>query len=267
MSIYCNYCHHYWKQKKEYDKHISCCNYFYHLRRNPRPEMDENGVKIPTHKELFRFVQELSMKCERLEKEVVRLKTNMNVKQKKVITEWLNQKEHQPKYTFEEWSKLATITENALQIVFKRDLTEGIRHVIQEFMIENRATPAKPVRSFLQKPGVIYIYSKGEWTSHPTEEAKWKIMTNEEFDNFMVMISQMFIRSFIVWQRTHLVSTEEDETNTATDAMNEKKREEEMNYLIKINGGMKSSSEKRNSELKKWFVSYIEENIQSVEYV
>lgn len=260
MSIYCNYCHHHWKLKKEYDKHISCCNYFYNLRRNPRPEMDENGVKIPSHKELFRYVQELSLKCERLEKEVIRLKANMNTKQKKMITDWLNQPQHIPKFTFEEWSKTMLIGESALQIVFKRDLTEGIRHVIQELLHENKTNPAKPIRAFSQKPGFIYIYSKGEWCSSPTEEAKWKIMSNEELDNFIVMISQMFLRCFIIWQRSN------SDTNTDNDS-NEVKKEQEMNYLIKINGGMRSSTEKRNMEIKKWLMTYIEENIQSVEYV
>lgn len=261
MSIYCNFCHHHWKLKKEYDKHISCCNYFYNLRRNPRPEMDENGVKIPSHKELFRYVQELSLKCERLEKEVYRLKANMNTKQKKMITDWLNQPQHIPKFTFEEWSKTMNLQESALQIVFKRDLTEGIRHVIRELLDDNRDNSAKPIRAFSQKAGFIYIYSRGEWSSSPTEEAKWKIMTNEELDNFIIMISQMFLRCFIVWQRSHM---ESDDSNTE---VNEKKKEEEMNYLIKINGGMRSSTEKRNMEIKKWLIAYIEENIQAVEYV
>lgn len=260
MSTYCNYCHRHWKLKKDYDKHISCCIYFYNLRRNPRQEMDENGVKIPTHKELFRFVQELSLKCERLEKEVVRLKANMNTKQKKMITDWLNQEQHIPKFTFEEWSKTMDIGEHALQIVFKRDLTEGIKYVIRELLDKNKTNHAKPIRSFTQKLGFIYIYSKGEWSSSPTEEAKWKIMSNEELDNFIIMISQMFLRSFIMWQRTNSTTDEDNESN-------EKKKEEEMNYLIKINGGMRSSTEKRNTEIKKWLSTAIEENIQSVEYV
>lgn len=262
MSTYCNYCHRHWKLKKDYDKHISCCIYFYNLRRNPRQEMDENGVKIPTHKELFRFVQELSLKCERLEKEVVRLKANMNTKQKKMITDWLNQPQHMPKFTFEEWSKSIVIEDKALQIVFKRDLTEGIKYVIRGLLDENETNHAKPIRSFTQKPGLIYIYSKGEWSSSsPTEEAKWKIMSNEELDNCIIMISQMFLRAFIMWQRNTTPVTDDDSE------VSEKKKEEEMNYLIKINGGMRSSTEKRNQEIKKWLSTAIEENIQSVEYV
>ena len=47
---YCQYCHNHWKYKKEYEKHLACCAYFYHLRRNPRPEMMIMDVQSPHKK-------------------------------------------------------------------------------------------------------------------------------------------------------------------------------------------------------------------------
>ncbi|MFZ4478247.1 MAG: hypothetical protein ACOYPR_23845 [Saprospiraceae bacterium] len=71
--------------------------------------MDDYGSKMPTYKELFRFVQELSLKCERLEREVARLKTTVSVRQKKVIVECLNQSQNIPSYTFCDWWKNITL--------------------------------------------------------------------------------------------------------------------------------------------------------------
>lgn len=255
MSIYCKYCNHHWKVKKEYDKHISCCQYFYHLRRNPESKMDDNGIKLPSHKELFRFVQELSLKCERLEKEMTKLKNNMNTKQKRVISEWLNQSIHIPCITFEEWAKNIAVGESQLKIVFKRDLTEGIKDSIAHHMKSKMQNA--PLRAFTQKQNAFYIYTRGIWSNgEQTEEPKWKMMTPYEFENFIIMLSQAFLREFIKWQKINVDENEE----------NEKKKEEEMMYLIKINGGLRSSSDKRIGDLKKWLFTKIEENIQQIEY-
>lgn len=255
MSIYCKYCSHHWKVKKEYDKHLGCCEYFYNLRRNPAPQMDDNGTKIPSHKDLFRYVQELSMKCEKMEKEIIKLKNNMNTKQKRVISEWLNQSIHIPTITFEEWAKNIIVSESQLKIVFKKDLADGIKDAISYHLKLNKTEI--PIRAFIQKPNTFYIYTKGIWSNgEQTEEPKWKIMTAYEFENFSIMLSQLFLREFIKWQKENIDENED----------NEKKKDEEMMYLIKINGGLRSSADKRLTELKKWFYGKIEENIQEIEY-
>ena len=154
-DAYCKYCNHTWKHKKEYEKHIACCEYFYHYRRNPVKEMDDYGNKLPTHQELFRFVQELSLKCSRLEQDVDRLKRNASVRNKKVIADCLNHPDEIPECTFTEWWKRITLgiryipteyetTEMAshwstienpfLFRVFRRDLVDGIKYLMTHYL-------------------------------------------------------------------------------------------------------------------------------------
>lgn len=257
---YCQYCHNHWKYKKEYEKHLACCAYFYHLRRNPKPEMDDYGCTLPTQKELFRFVQELSLKCERLEKEVGRLRNTVGIRQKKVITDCLNRPGQTPPCEFAEWwrklslqlpiepttvegddmdAHWSLINNVFLFRVFKRDLVEGIKSVLQRFVDVQLSGGTIPVRCFIQKPGVFYIYCGGIW----------RHMTNDDFETMIDYISQLFVREFLVWQRENAESTDEDE----------RRCEEQMIYMMRVNS-MRPSKEKGMIEIRKWLFSKLEEN-------
>jgi hypothetical protein len=257
---YCQYCHNHWKYKKEYEKHLACCAYFYHLRRNPKTEMDDYGCPLPTQKEMFRFIQELSLKCDRLEKEVGRLKNTVGVRQKKVIADCLNRPEQTPPDDFAGWWRKLTLqlqveatqTEGAemdahwsllnnvfLFRVFKQDLVDGIKTVLTKFMEIESVNGKLPVRCFIQKPGVFYIYSGGTW----------KHMTNADFETMIDYISQLFVREFLAWQRENTDAIDEDE----------RRCEEQMIYMMRVNS-MRPSKEKGMLELRKWLFSKLEEN-------
>jgi len=47
--------------------------------------MDDHGIKLPTVKELYRLVQDLSYRLDRSEKKVAKLEAQWNTRQKKVI--------------------------------------------------------------------------------------------------------------------------------------------------------------------------------------
>jgi len=258
---YCQYCHNHWKYKKEYEKHLACCAYFYHLRRNPKPEMDDYGCPLPTQKEMFRFIQELSLKCERLEKEVVRLKKNVGIRQKKVIVECLNRPEQTPQVEFSEWwrklslqlpteptpeegtdmdAHWSLINNVFLFRVFKRDLVEGIKSILQRFIEVQMTEGAIPVRCFVQKPGVFYIYGG----------SIWRQMNDHDFETMIDYISQLFVREFLTWQRENAdVDYEEDE----------RRCEEQIRYMMRVNR-MQPSKEKGMTEIRKWLFSKLEEN-------
>lgn len=276
-DIYCKYCNHTWKYKKDFEKHVACCEYFYHYRRNPEKEMDDYGGKLPTQKELFRFVQELSLKCSRLEQEVDRLKRNVSVRHKKVITDCLNHPDQLPDATFIQWWKRMTLSspcplsgaemvemtdhwssiENPFLFrVFRRDLTEGIKHLIQHSVGEVRRRLMKlPIRCFAQKPNVFYIYGPtpdvllSKIDVETSEKNAWRIMTATDFETLIDGLSQLFVREFLVWQRD----------NMDTIGENEARKEEQMTYMMRVNG-LRPSKERGMTEIRKWLFSTLEEN-------
>jgi hypothetical protein len=279
-NLYCKYCLHNWKHKKEYEKHLACCEFFYHFRRNPHTEMDDYGNKLPSHKELFRFVQELSLKCERLEKEVVRLKQNANMRQKKIIVECLNHSSAIPKWAFCEWWKTLTLNipitmnereETAMTAhwseisnpylfrVFNMGLVEGVKYILGRFIERAReAQQVIPIRCFTQKANTFYIYC-GELVGEPLTAKKgkpvseWKVMTNADLEMMIDYISQIYLREFLSWLNinTHLIGVDE------------RRGEEQVTYMMRVNS-MRPSKEKGMVEVRKWLFTTLEENAQKI---
>jgi len=277
-DIFCKYCHHQWKHKKDYEKHLACCEYFYQLRRSPQREMDDYGNKLPSQKELFRFVQELSLKCERLEREVARLKTNVSVRQKKVIVECLNHSSAVPPMTFCEWWKKITllipvivseregksmdehwslIDNPFLFRVFQQGLVEGIKYVLDCYIRAEKSKHILPIRCFTQKPNAFYVYCGNDDTTPDKKGGKslssWKLMTNSELETMTDYLSQLFVREFLVWQKD----------NTAEIGGDERRGEEQITYMMRVNS-MRPSKEKGIAEVRKWLFTTLEENAQTI---
>lgn len=285
-DIHCKYCHKSWKHIKDYEKHLACCEYFYQFRRKPQTEMDDYGCKLPTQKELFRFVQELSLKCERLEREVARLKTTVSVRQKKVIVECLNQTHNIPSYTFCNWWKTITlqlpvslnskeenemrshwsvITNAFLYRVFNMGLVEGVKYVLGKFIeTEKQKRKVLPIRCFTQKPNMFYIYcgsndevdvesiTKDVFKTGNSKNM-WNPMSNADLEKMVDYMSQLFVREFLSWQRQNINEIEQDE----------RRGEEQITYMMRVNS-MRPSKEKGMVEVRKWLFATLEENAQSI---
>lgn len=269
---YCKYCNHNWKLKKEYEKHIACCEYFYHYRRNPVKEMDDYGNKLPSQQELFRFVQELSLKCARLEQDVNRLKRNVSVRHKKVITDCLNHPDEIPECTFTEWWKRISlhdlqnpyisteyeksemsnhwsVIENPFLFrVFRRDLVDGIKYLMTHHLSVVSDKPT--IRCFTQKINVFYVYDiLPNNDKSKDNQPMWRTMSSNDFETMIDGISQLFVREFLVWQR---------DNRDSIDA-NEARKDEQMTYMMRVNG-MRPSKERGMADIRKWLFSTLEKN-------
>jgi regulator of replication initiation timing len=216
--------------------------------------MDEHGVRIPSQRELFKYVQELSLRLDRTEKELSKLKSTVGMKQKKEIITWLNQPNQLPTNTFEEWFKEIGVDESHVLCVGERDLTIGMQTCIQEFLAKCDRK-RMPIRTFTQKTGVFYIYTRDQGQ----EEPRWRIMCNDKIDMMLLHLSQQLLREFLKWQKTQAARENESERDP----------DREILFMMKING-TRTSAEKRIQDIRKWLFPKIEENLRVVmecEYV
>lgn len=300
-DIHCKYCHKSWKYIKDYEKHLACCEYFYQFRRKPHSEMDDYGSKMPTYKELFRFVQELSLKCERLEREVTRLKTTVSVRQKKVIVECLNQANNIPSYTFCNWwkditlqlpvslntkedaemrSHWSTITNPFLFRVFNMGLLEGVKYLLGKFIESDRQKRRLlPIRCFTQKPNMFYIYCGSAVDDADNNKPELLQSTYETPD----VVSSRIPQSSKDSQQSWTTMTNADlellvdymsqlfvrefllwqRQNTSEIEQDERRGEEQITYMMRVNS-MRPSKEKGIAELRKWLFVTLEENAQNI---
>ena len=259
---YCKFCHRFWKSIKEYDRHSSYCEYDYNWRRNPQPEMDENGIRIPSMREMFRYVKDLSYRLEKTEKEVVRLRNLLNTKQKRAILEWLNQPRQTPPTTFEAWWHDIKAQESDVLIVVNRDLTEGIMSCLIPHIKGLSRIQSPPIRCFTQKLNTFYVYSftnaepNAEEDKDAAAEPKWRIMNNEQMEKMIMHISKSLLREFIIWW-------ENSQSVFRASEGDERAMDKKFQMMQKMNG-FGISQEKRLIEIKTRLFSEREENLRVV---
>lgn len=249
-TIYCKYCHHNWKPGIEYDKHIRCCEYFYQQRRNPpQTEMTESGVPIPNMRQLYRYVQDLTYRLEKTEKELKKLKGEMNSRKKIEVLCWLNQPEQTPQITFEEWVRSIKATESDMLKCLDGNLTDGILSCLYS-ATKSRGTANLPIRCFSQKPGTFYVYSCVSVSQGKGNDAEWNKMTCEQSLKLANHISTSIRREFRIWNTVQFASQEYDQN--FMDKMPK--------YVKKLN----SDVEKRLPDIKKTLFEKLEENLRVV---
>lgn len=245
-TIYCKYCHHNWKPGIEYDKHIRCCEYFYQQRRTPpQTEMTESGIPVPNMRQLYRYVQDLTYRLERTEKELKKLKTEMSSRKKIEVLGWLNQPSQTPQTTFEEWMRGIKATELDMLKCLDGNLTDGILSCLY-FAVKSRGN--LPIRCFSQKPGVFYVYSSS--SQGQGNDAEWQKITCDQFLKMANHISTSIRREFRIWNTVQFASKEYDQN--FMDKMPK--------YVKKLN----SDLEKRLPDIKKALFEKLEENLRVV---
>lgn len=247
-TIYCKYCHHHWKLGIEYDKHIRCCEYFYQQRRNPpQSEMTESGIPIPNMRQLYRYVQDLTYRLERTEKELKKLKSEMNSRKKMEVLLWLNQPSQTPQTTFEDWMRGIKATESDMLKCLDGNLTDGILSCLYS-AVKSRGGTAIPIRCFSQKPGIFYIYSNANKGTDP----EWQKITGEQFLKLANHISASIKREFRIWNTAQLCGANQEYDQSFMDKMPK--------YIKRLNGDV----EKRLPDIKKSLFEKLEENIRVV---
>jgi hypothetical protein len=198
-AIYCKYCHHHWKTNTEYDKHIRCCEYFYQQRRTPsQPQMTETGTPIPNIRQLYKYIQDLSYRLEKTEKELRNLKNVVNSRRRLEVLECLNQPEQIPTFTFEKWVSSINATEIDMLNVLNGDIVDGILSCIYSAIETYGDQNILPMRCFSQKPGTFYVFSK-KTTSDTSDICAWQTMTNEHIIRLLNHIAKSLRAEFRVW--------------------------------------------------------------------
>ena len=250
-SYKCIYCSRNYKLKSNYQKHLTGCELFYQSQLKHPDEFTNSIESVPDIRQLYVYIRELASKCASLEQEVVQLKQHVHIKQKKQILSWLNTHRINGLNTsFIEWIRenIRNISYEKLEIVFANDLTEGIFHILESIL---KPMKLRPICAFTQKSNYLYICDRD--SDHKME---WRAMTTDDMEKMVFHISQQFLIAFVKWQRE----------NFERISASEKLKDEELSYMIKING-TKISMEKRCTDIKKRLYTLLEENLDLIEFI
>ena len=233
MDYICEYCSKRYVRKGPYQHHILICK----LSKKDSKEYNENlerttMQKIPSQKELYKIVIDLNNKYERLEREYHELKRYVNNKRRQIdIIEWLNQNCHL-EMSFSDVFMNIELDKNDLLKVFELDYVKGVCDIIVSFMetVKQRfQTGEVPLRAFVQKEGVLYIYDClvgvgiddcliDDGIGHECDDSgddgyKWQVLTSEMLSRFVRCIDYQLMRLFREWHTETERGMNEDRFN------------------------------------------------------
>ena len=248
---YCGYCDRHFKFKDLYDQHMVTCDFF-HKKKKARDREVDCIEKLPSQQEMYKLVQHIAVQCNKLQKEVEKLKANSSISCKKAVLETLNSPlSRPPLQTYQEWIKSFSISTYYLERVFKENITEGIKLVLSD-RIKKETKENIPIRSFKQKPTNLYIYSQASPDSE-LDRPYWRLMSVDDYDRMINLLLHQFIVEFTNWQ----------DDNCEVLESSEKEKDKNIMYMMKIHN-IKTNEEKQKLEIRKWIYSNFENDLNIV---
>lgn len=251
LKYKCSFCMNSYNIKENYSRHVVTCELLYNMRTSTADEFNEMVEQVPDNKVMFYLLKQTLLKCEKLEKDVSSLRTQLNNKQKKQITEYLDSISKPVLY--EDWYPTLKIERQQLYSVFEGSLVDGFKEILCKKIKEEI-----PIMGFTNKPNVLYVYKIDNVSQENGDSSvpKWSIMTNDDLSKLLHHLNRELIKEFLQWQR------ENDDKILS----NEKMQNMEVEYMMKING-TKCSFEKVCRDIKKWIFDEIQRTIVSYDVV
>lgn len=203
INIYnCKYCNRSYKLKPNYDKHYLLCDTLNKSTLNKgilnKGTLNNNNNKdVPSLRDMFTLILELTAKNSQLEQKVEELSKWAESKKKKLnVIDWLNEK-YTKNIKYTEWLAGIKITRTHLESVFKSDMVIGCKEILENLLTLHKTNEngtddeSQPIKAFDQKENILFIYN---------DDNKWEILSTQMFANLMNMLSKNILTEFIKWQ-------------------------------------------------------------------
>ena len=159
MSYACEICERTYHEKFNLDRHVPYCRFLHLSKRDRDNQAETESEPVPEPRMLYRWMQDMALKIEKLEKENTQLRGVARKQQKEDVGTVLRQ--HCPTQSFAAWisaSVLAAIP-RYLETVYQKDLLSGVAELLSA-TVSSSGAENLPIRAFVHKPSEFYIYEK-----------------------------------------------------------------------------------------------------------
>jgi hypothetical protein len=205
-KLCCVVCNKQYTRKSSLDKHKILCDFKAKTPRELQIETEELG-DIPTHYQLVKIVQELSLKIVKMEESMEEMKKWVDKKKQKInVITWLNTNTNiNPTIGFLEWvhTQLIVTSEH-----FENLMENTIFHTLQQIFEDNLCEKTDfiyPIRCFSQKVGIFYVCEKKEDGS-----AEWRQLVLADMVLILTKIQKAMIQELTKWKEKNQHKFEDD---------------------------------------------------------
>ena len=186
----CLLCGKKYTRKSSLEKHNILCEFQQRTKREKQIDKEETQ-DIPSYQELVQIVQELSLKYEKMERQMQEFqKWTQKTKQKMNVLDWLNEN-IRPEQDFYAWLKEINIQEQHFKCLMEQPIIETFQQIIEDCI---PLKDSNSLQSFSQKTNIIYIF---------TNQEKWIEMTWDIFIKILQHIQHKLLKELSIWREKH----------------------------------------------------------------
>ena len=204
FTCYC--CGKTYKKRETLDKHTVLCEIIDKAKKK-KPSTEENEEPIPSQKQLYNILVELTLKYRILEEKMEEAQKWIDKAKKKInVEEWLN-KNVKPTTTFYNlYENQLVVTEEHIEFLFKNNFIDTFFEVlIKNMELLKINDENSPIQSFTQKTNKIYVYDSTE------TDLLFEELSREKLVKFGKQIHFKIVKELIEWKNKRGDSVDECE--------------------------------------------------------
>jgi len=244
FKLCCTVCKKQYTRKSSLDKHKILCDFKFKTPREQQVDVEESG-DMPTHYQLIKIVQELSLKITSMEEKINEMQKIIDKKKKKIdVISWLNSSMN-PHIGFLEWvnSSIVVNTEH-FEHLMENQLYNTFQKVFEYNLPQNGNI--YPICCFSQKQGIFYICEKNE-----DGTPEWKQLELKDIVLLLKITQRQMIKVLSKWKSDN--KTNFDTNDKVSDAFNK--------AVIKLMD-ISFSQDAKMSRIKNGLYNYLKMNVE-----
>jgi hypothetical protein len=201
----CTFCDKKYTNKSSLARHQIVCEISNKPAREKLIENEEEG-DLPSYKQLVIIVQELTKKCNSMEKKMAEMQKWVQRTKKKIdVIQWLNTSSGAKPYSsFTEWFQNLTVNESTIETLMENSMYQTLLSIFAKNLPEDADNP---VCSFCQKLGAIYIYD----IDGDGDEANWKLLSRDQFTKGLNRLHLKILNALLAWKEKNDEKMENDD--------------------------------------------------------
>lgn len=207
FTCYC--CGKTYKKRETLDKHTVLCEIIDKAKKK-KPSTEENEEPIPSQKQLYNILVELTLKYRILEEKMEEAQKWIDKAKKKInVEEWLN-KNVKPTTTFYNlYENQLVVTEEHIEFLFKNNFIDTFFEVlIKNMELLKINDENSPIQSFSQKANKIYVY---DTSSINDISILFEELSREKLVKFGKQIHFKIVKELTEWKNKRGISVDECE--------------------------------------------------------
>jgi len=210
----CEFCGKNYKSKSSIRKHELLCEIIYDTNNNNKnkrkKEQDDDQEFIPSAKQMYHIIVELSSKYVQLQDKVNMMASFVQEKKKKInVKDWLNnhvKPEVQFNKTF--FQNIAIVDTDISCITSGSNNFYDMLHMILSRVLYSKEEKERPLFALTQRPNCLYIYD---------EEQRWQELTQERLIYVLNIIHFNCVKALSAWNKRNLSTKSRNENEILAD--------------------------------------------------